>query len=49
MNPLVCPAALAYFLVTTLGERYNHIYVFRRRYESAGRLWGTVRALGLAL
>lgn len=49
MNPLVCPAALAYFLVTALGERYNHIYVFRRRYESAGRLWGTVRALALAV
>ncbi|KAG2435998.1 hypothetical protein HYH02_011711 [Chlamydomonas schloesseri] len=42
INPIVCPAALAYFLVTALSERYNNIYVFRRRYESAGKLWGTV-------
>ncbi|KXZ47792.1 hypothetical protein GPECTOR_33g674 [Gonium pectorale] len=42
INPIVCPAALAYFLVTFLGESYNNIYVFRREYESAGRLWQTV-------
>ncbi|PNW79626.1 hypothetical protein CHLRE_08g360564v5 [Chlamydomonas reinhardtii] len=42
INPIVCPAALAYFLVTGLSERYNTIYVFRRHYESAGKLWGTV-------
>ncbi|KXZ47794.1 hypothetical protein GPECTOR_33g676 [Gonium pectorale] len=42
INPIVCPAALAYFLVTFLGEAYNNIYVFRRRYESAGKLWKTV-------
>ena len=29
INPIVCPAALAYFLVTGLSERYNTIYVFR--------------------
>ena len=29
MNPIVCPAALAYFLVACVGERYNVIYVYR--------------------
>eukprot|EP00198_Chlamydomonas_reinhardtii_P012975 XP_001702312.1 ERD4-related membrane protein [Chlamydomonas reinhardtii] len=42
MNPIVCLAAWTYFLATYLGERYNNIYVYRRQYESAGRLWGTV-------
>eukprot|EP00198_Chlamydomonas_reinhardtii_P012991 XP_001702328.1 ERD4-related membrane protein [Chlamydomonas reinhardtii] len=42
MNPIVCPAALAYFLVACVGERYNVIYVYRPQYESAGRLWKTV-------
>ncbi|KAG2424686.1 hypothetical protein HXX76_014262 [Chlamydomonas incerta] len=42
MNPLVCPAALSYFLAACVGERYNVIYVYRPQYESAGRLWKTV-------
>ncbi|GLC42964.1 hypothetical protein PLESTB_000282200 [Pleodorina starrii] len=42
INPIVCPAALAYFCVNLLGETYNNVYVFRRQYESAGRLWKTV-------
>ncbi|KAG2435993.1 hypothetical protein HYH02_011706 [Chlamydomonas schloesseri] len=42
MNPIVCLAAWTYFLATWLGEKYNNIYVYRRQYESAGRLWGTV-------
>ncbi len=45
MNPIVCPAALAYFIVNHVGERYNNIYVLRRQYESGGRLWRTVRAV----
>ncbi|KAG2494790.1 hypothetical protein HYH03_007033 [Edaphochlamys debaryana] len=42
INPIVCPAALSYFLVTFLAESYNNLYVFRRQYESAGQLWKTV-------
>ncbi|KAG2426170.1 hypothetical protein HXX76_013151 [Chlamydomonas incerta] len=42
MNPIVCLAAWTYFLATWLGEKYNNIYVYRRQYESAGKLWGTV-------
>ncbi|GFR49707.1 hypothetical protein Agub_g11860 [Astrephomene gubernaculifera] len=42
INPIVCPAALCYFLVNYVGERYNNIYVFRRTYESGGMLWKTV-------
>ncbi|KAG2426182.1 hypothetical protein HXX76_013163 [Chlamydomonas incerta] len=42
MNPIVCPAALSYFLVACVGERYNVIYVYRPQYESAGRLWKTI-------
>eukprot|EP00198_Chlamydomonas_reinhardtii_P005760 XP_001695096.1 ERD4-related membrane protein [Chlamydomonas reinhardtii] len=42
MNPIVCPAALAYFIVASVGERYNFIYVYRQPYESAGRMWKTV-------
>ena len=30
MNPIVCPAALAYFIVASVGERYNFIYVYRQ-------------------
>ncbi|GIL80074.1 hypothetical protein Vretimale_12911 [Volvox reticuliferus] len=42
INPIVCPAALAYFLVNFVGETYNNVYVYRRQYESAGMLWKTV-------
>ncbi|GLC42966.1 hypothetical protein PLESTB_000281900 [Pleodorina starrii] len=42
INPIVCPAALAYFCVNLLGETYNNVYVLRRRYESAGMIWKTV-------
>ncbi|KAG2435999.1 hypothetical protein HYH02_011712 [Chlamydomonas schloesseri] len=42
MNPIVCPAALSYFLVACVGERYNVIYVYRPQYESAGRLWKVI-------
>ncbi|GIL54578.1 hypothetical protein Vafri_10327 [Volvox africanus] len=42
INPIVCPVALAYFVVNFVGETYNNVYVYRRQYESAGMLWKTV-------
>ncbi|KAG2494802.1 hypothetical protein HYH03_007045 [Edaphochlamys debaryana] len=42
MNPIVCPAALAYFIAGYVGETYNNIYVYRRQYDGAGRLWSTI-------
>ncbi|GIL54580.1 hypothetical protein Vafri_10327, partial [Volvox africanus] len=36
INPIVCPVALAYFVVNFVGETYNNVYVYRRQYESAG-------------
>jgi hypothetical protein len=35
--------AQVYFLVSSLVEKYNNIYVYRRQYESSGQLWATVR------
>ncbi len=49
INPIMSLAALVYYLVVGIGERYNNIYVFRRQYESAGRLWKTVGVLALVL
>ncbi|GAX72988.1 hypothetical protein CEUSTIGMA_g440.t1 [Chlamydomonas eustigma] len=42
INPLICPFVLTYFMVNHLMERYNNIYVYRKKYESAGLLWPKV-------
>lgn len=39
INPIICLFSLTYFAVNTLSQRYNELYVFRYRYESAGNLW----------
>ncbi|KAG2482061.1 hypothetical protein HYH03_018987 [Edaphochlamys debaryana] len=42
INPIAAVAAFAYFFVQYTGESYNNLYVYRRAYESGGRLWKTV-------
>mmetsp|Transcript_6024 Transcript_6024/g.16044 ORF Transcript_6024/g.16044 Transcript_6024/m.16044 type:complete len:898 (+) Transcript_6024:96-2789(+) len=42
INPIIAPSALVYFIVRSLIERYENIFVYRRRYESGGQLWGRV-------
>ncbi|GFH11077.1 RSN1_7TM domain-containing protein, partial [Haematococcus lacustris] len=39
VHPLVTPAGLLYFTVNQLLERYQQVYVWRRSYESGGKLW----------
>ncbi|KAG2489802.1 hypothetical protein HYH03_011751 [Edaphochlamys debaryana] len=42
INPFAAMAAFAYFIVNFTGESYNNIYVYRRSYESGGKMWQTV-------
>lgn len=39
INPLVPAAAALYYLLVTLIERYQQLYVWSRPYESGGQLW----------
>ena len=43
MNPLLPPMALVYFLVNTVTEKYNMLYVMRARFQSGGRVRGPAR------
>ncbi len=43
MNPLLPPMALVYFLVNTVTEKYNMLYVMRARFQSGGRARGPAR------
>ena len=38
VNPLVCPAALMYFLITWTLEKYNMLYVWRENYQTGGKV-----------
>ena len=39
ITPLCPPMCLLYFLVASITEKYNLLYVQRPRYQSGGRLW----------
>lgn len=39
VNPIICLVCFMYFVVNTLIERYQNMYVFRRQYQGGGRLW----------
>lgn len=43
INPLVLVAAFVYFVVANTEQRYQWLYVYRRWYESGGRMWKQVR------
>lgn len=38
MNPLVPVMCLIYFLINTVTEKYNMMYVMRARFQSGGRV-----------
>ncbi|KAK9804434.1 hypothetical protein WJX72_012500 [[Myrmecia] bisecta] len=42
INPLICPVALVYFIVTSITEKYNLLYVFQPKYQSGGKVWRQV-------
>lgn len=42
LNPLIAPACMVYFGVVCILERYQHVYIWKRRYESGGRFWKQV-------
>jgi calcium permeable stress-gated cation channel len=39
INPIVPPACLLYFLMVSLTEKYNLLYVQRERFQSGGLAW----------
>lgn len=42
INPIIASVVCVYFLVASLTEKYNNIFVYRRKYESGGQLWVTL-------
>ncbi|KAK9840790.1 hypothetical protein WJX81_004889 [Elliptochloris bilobata] len=39
MNPLLPAMCLVYFLINSLTEKYNMMYVMRANFQSGGRIW----------
>ena len=37
MNPIITPVCLIYFLITTVTEKYNLLYVYTFEYQSGGQ------------
>lgn len=46
INPLIAPFCLLYFVLATLSEKYQMIYVLKHPYEATGRMWLTVGVRG---
>ncbi|KIZ05265.1 Uncharacterized protein RSN1 [Monoraphidium neglectum] len=42
IQPLILVSMLIFFAMSLLVEKYNFVYVFRRRFESGGRMWRQV-------
>lgn len=38
MNPIITPVCLIYFLITTVAEKYNLLYVYTFGYQSGGQV-----------
>jgi hypothetical protein len=38
MNPIIAPVCLIYFLITTVAEKYNLLYVYTFEYQSGGQV-----------
>lgn len=38
MNPIITPVCLIYFLITTVAEKYNLLYVYTFEYQSGGKV-----------
>jgi hypothetical protein len=41
-SPLIAPVTLIYFVVASVTQRYQWIYIYRHPYEGAGTLWRQV-------
>ena len=39
INPIITPVLFIYYSTTIMSERYTNLYVYKRRYESGGKLW----------